>query len=189
MENLVIAPLTDTQAVRGGLTALLVDVVDHGGLVHFMAPLAPAEARAFWDGALASMARGERLMFGAFQDGLLVGTVTVILHSPPNAPYRAEIAKMMTLSSHRRRGVARALLRVAERESQKRGKTLLMLDTAAEGGSSALYEAEGFIRFGTVPGHSQRPHGGCCDTDFYYKQVKPLYRWLSPFPGADHAAS
>jgi GNAT superfamily N-acetyltransferase len=171
VQDLVIAPLTDTPAIRAGLAALLVDVVDHGGLVHFMAPLSPAEAQAFWDGALASMARGERLIFGAFQDGLLVGTVTVILHSPPNAPYRAEIAKMMTLSSHRRRGVARALLRVAEGESLKRGKTLLMLDTAAEGGSSALYEAEGFTRFGTVPGHAERPHGGRCDTNFYYKRV------------------
>jgi len=171
VQDLVIAPLTNTPGTRAGLAALLVDVVDHGGGVHFMAPLAPAEARAFWDGALASMARGERLIFGAFQDGLLVGTVTVILHSPPNAPYRAEIAKMMTLSSHRRRGVARALLRVAEGESLKRGKTLLMLDTAAEGGSSALYETEGFTRFGTVPGHAERPHGGRCATNFYYKQV------------------
>ena len=183
MENLVIAPLNDTQAIRAGLTALLVDVVDHGGLVHFMAPLAPGEAQAFWDGALASMARGERLIFGAFDYDLLVGTVTVILHSPPNAPYRAEIAKMMTLSTHRRRGVARVLLRVAERESLKHGKTLLMLDTAAEGGSSALYEAEGFIRFGTVPGHACRPHGGRCDTDFYYKQVKTTLSLAFAFSG------
>jgi GNAT superfamily N-acetyltransferase len=172
VQDLVIAPLTDTPDIRAGLAALLVDVVDHGGLVHFMAPLSPAEALTFWDGALVSMARGERLILGAFDGDLLVGTVTVILHSPPNAPYRAEIAKMMTLSSHRRRGVARALLRVAEGESLKRGKTLLMLDTAAEGGSSALYETEGFTRFGTVPGHSERPHGGRCDTNFYYKQVQ-----------------
>jgi len=172
VQDLVIAPLGDTPAIRTGLTALLVDVVDHGGGVHFMAPLAPAEAHAFWDDALASMARGERLIFGAFDGDLLVGTVTVILYSPPNAPYRAEIAKMMTLSSHRRRGVARALLRLADRESLKHGKTLLMLDTAAEGGSSALYETEGFTRFGTVPGHAERPHGGRCDTNFYYKQVQ-----------------
>jgi GNAT superfamily N-acetyltransferase len=172
MENLVIAPVTDTPAIRAGLRDLLVDVVDHGGLVHFMAPLAPADAEAFWDGALASMTRGERLIFAGFHDGLLVGTVTVILASPPNAPYRGEVAKMMTLTGYRRRGVARTLLRLAEREGLKHGKTLLMLDTAAEGGSSALYEAEGFILCGTVPDHACRPHGGRCGTNFYYKQVE-----------------
>jgi GNAT superfamily N-acetyltransferase len=171
MEDLVIAPITDTPAIRAGLRDLLVDVVDHGGLVHFMAPLAPSEAQAFWEGALESLARGERLMFGAFDNDALVGTVTVILKSPPNAPHRAEIAKMMTLSSHRRLGVARALLRTAEREGATHGKTLLMLDTAAEGGSSTLYEGEGFIFCGVVPDHAHRPHGGLCATNFYYKQI------------------
>ena len=83
----------------------------------------------------------------------------------------AEVAKMMTLSSHRRRGIARALLRHAEREGLKHGKTLLTLDTAAEGGSSALYESEGFVFMGSMPGHAYRPHGGLCATRFYYKQL------------------
>jgi len=166
-----IAPLTDTPAIRAGLRDLLVDVVDHGGAVHFMVPLSPAEAETFWDGALDSMTRGERLMFGAFDQGLLVGTVTLILQSPPNAPHRAEVAKMMTLSSHRRRGVARALLRHAEREGRKHGKTLLMLDTSAEGGSSALYESEGFIHCGTVPDFYVKPYGGLGATKYYYKRA------------------
>jgi len=168
---MVIAAVTDTPAIRAGLRDLLVDVVDHGGAVHFMAPLAPAEAEEFWDGALASMTRGERLMFAAFDGELLVGTVTIILKSPPNAPHRAEIAKMMTMSSHRRRGIARALLRHAEREGLKHGKTLLTLDTAAEGGSSALYASEGFTLMGGMPDHAYWPHGGLCGTHFYYKHL------------------
>ena len=166
-----IAAVTDTKTIRAGLRDLLVDVVDHGGAVHFMAPLQPKDAETFWDGAFASMARGERLMFAAFDGGLLVGTVTVILKSPPNAPHRAEIAKMMTLSTHRRRGIARALLRHAEGEGLKHGKTLLTLDTSAEGGSAALYESECFTFMGTMPGHAYRPHGGLCGTRFYYKHL------------------
>jgi GNAT superfamily N-acetyltransferase len=168
---LKIRALADTPVLRAGLRDLLVDVVDHGGLVHFMAPLSPDEADAFWDDALTSMARGERLMFAAFDGEWLVGTVTIILKSPPNAPHRAEIAKMMTLSTHRRRGIARALLRHAEREGLKHGKSLLTLDTAAEGGSSALYESEGFTFMGMMPGHAYRPHGGLCGTHFYYKHI------------------
>jgi hypothetical protein len=48
---LTIRSLSDTPAIRAGLRDLLVDVVDHGGLVHFMAPLSPGEADAFWDGS------------------------------------------------------------------------------------------------------------------------------------------
>jgi hypothetical protein len=169
--GIAIALLTDTPAIRAGLRDLLVDVVNHGGAVHFMAPLAPAEAEAFWDGALASMARNERLIFGAFDQDLLVGTASIILTSPPNAPFRGEVAKMMTMSTHRRRGIARALLRHAEREGLKHGKTLLMLDTAAEGGSSALYESEGFVFCGTVPEFYWRPHGGLGATKYYYKHI------------------
>lgn len=166
-----IVPLTDTPAIRAGLRDLLVDVVDSGGSVHFMAPLAASQADAFWSGALKSAAKGERLMFGAFDGDVLAATVTLILQSPPNAPHRGEIAKMMTLSTHRRQGLARALLRHAEQEGLKRGKTLLMLDTSAEGGSPALYESEGFVLLGVMPGHACRPHGGLCATNFYYKQV------------------
>jgi len=164
--------LTDTPAIRASLRDLLVDVVDHGGAVHFMAPLPPAEADAFWADTLQSAARGERLMFGAFDGEVLAATVSLVLKSPPNAPHRAEIAKMMTLSTHRRRGLARALLRHAEQEGLKRGKTLLMLDTSAEGGSSALYESEGFVLLGVMPDHAYRPHGGLCATKFYYKQTR-----------------
>jgi ribosomal protein S18 acetylase RimI-like enzyme len=169
-----IASLADTPAIRAGLRDLLVDVVDHGGAVHFMAPLAPAEAEAFWDCALESMKRGERLIFAAFDRNLLVGTASIILKSTPNAPHRAEVAKMMTLSSHRRRGIGRALLRHIEREGVKQGKTLLLLDTAAEGESSALYESEGFVFCGTVPDYYVRPYGGLGATKYYYKHVGTL---------------
>lgn len=166
-----IRALEDTPAIRDGLAALLVDVVEQGGLVHFMAPLTKAEAAAFWAGVLEAGARGERLVFGAFDGPLLVGTVSLIVNSPPNAPHRAEVSKMMTLSSHRRRGVARALLRHAEREGLAHGKTLLILDTAEEGGSADFYESAGYTLFGTVPDHALRPQGGLAATRFYYKHL------------------
>ncbi len=60
---LKIEALADAPAIRAGLRDLLVDVVDAGGLVHFMAPPSHEEADAFWDGALQSAASGERLPF------------------------------------------------------------------------------------------------------------------------------
>jgi ribosomal protein S18 acetylase RimI-like enzyme len=166
-----IAAVTNTKTIRAGLRDLLVDVVDHGGSVHFMAPLQPQDAEIFWDGALASMARGERLMFAAFDGEVLAGTVTVILKSPPNAPHRAEIAKMMTRVSHRGRGVATALLHAAEALAVARGRTLLTLDTATEEGASVLYERLGFTFAGEIPDYALKPHGGLTGTRLYWKRI------------------
>ena len=47
-----------------------------------------------------------------------------------------------------------------------------ILDTAAEGGSSALYASEGFVFMGGMPGHAYRPRGGLCGTHFYYKHLR-----------------
>ena len=105
-------------------------MVANGGSVSFMHPLAPEVADAFWEGSLAAAARGERIVLGAFDGERLVGTVTLLLDCPPNQPHRAEIAKLMTRLSHRGRGVAAALMRAAEDLAGKRGRTLLVLDTA-----------------------------------------------------------
>ena len=47
----------------------------------------------------------------------------------------------------------------------------MTLDTAAEGGSSALYASEGFTLMGGMPDHAYWPHGGLCGTHFYYKHL------------------
>jgi ribosomal protein S18 acetylase RimI-like enzyme len=153
------------------LAALLVAVVAGGGSVSFMHPLALQEARQFWTDAMASAARGERVVLGALEGGMLLGTVTLLLSFPPNQPHRAEIAKMMTLPAARRRGVAGQLLRAAEALAVERGKTLLMLDTASDGGAAHLYEAHGFTLAGTVPDFAFKPHGGLSGTMFYWKRI------------------
>ncbi len=87
--------LTDTPATRAMLADMLIEVVADGGSVSFMHPLALPAAAAFWEGALAAAARGERLLLGAWDGGLLAGTVSLLLHCPPNQPHRAEIAKLI----------------------------------------------------------------------------------------------
>ena len=121
-------------------------------------------AEAFWDGALAAAARDERIVLGAWDGEVLVGTVTLLLDCPPNQPHRAEIAKLMTRLSHRGRGVAAALMRAAESRAVERARTLLVLDTATEGGASGLYEKLGFVLAGTIPDYALKPHGGLTGT-------------------------
>jgi ribosomal protein S18 acetylase RimI-like enzyme len=171
MQGIEIRPLGASPEVSDMLGEILVEVVAHGGSVSFMHPLAATEARAFWDDALAAAERGERIVLGAWDGGALVGTVTLLLRCPPNQPHRAEIAKLMTRVSHRGRGVATALMRAAECLAAERSRTLLVLDTATEGGASALYEGLGFRFAGEIPDYALKPHGGLTGTMIYWKRI------------------
>ena len=153
------------------LSEILLETVANGGSVSFMHPLEPETSDTFWRDALAAADRGERIVLGAWDGELLVGTVTLLLDCPPNQPHRAEIAKMMTRISHRGRGVATALLHVAERLAVQRGRTLLVLDTAVDGGASGLYEKLGFTFAGTIPDYAFKPHGGLTRTMIYWKRI------------------
>lgn len=172
MPDITIAPLAATADNRILLAEMLVETVAHGGSVSFMHPLAMAEAEAFWAGSLAAAALGERIVFGAWDDVALVGTLTLHLALPPNQPHRAEFAKMMTRVSRRGQGVATALARAAETEAIARGRSLLVLDTATDGGAAALYERLGFTRAGEIPDYALKPHGGLTGTLIYWKRVQ-----------------
>ena len=171
MPELEIAEVGPSPEVRSMLSEILIEVVANGGSVSFMHPLERDAADQFWEGALASAARGERIVFGAWDGDVLAGTVTVLLDLPPNQPHRAEIAKMMTRLSHRGRGVATALMRAAERRAAELGRTLLVLDTATEDGASGLYERLGFTLAGTIPDYALKPHGGLTGTNVYWKRI------------------
>jgi GNAT superfamily N-acetyltransferase len=166
-----IAPLHRDPANSAALAEILVEVVAGGGSVGFMHPLAPCAALAFWHDALAAGARGERVLLGAWDGALLAGTVSLLLACPPNQPHRAEIAKLMTRPSHRGRGVARALMQRAEALAIQHGKTLLVLDTATEGGAAPLYQALGYTLAGSIPGYALKPHGGLTGTMLFWKAI------------------
>jgi ribosomal protein S18 acetylase RimI-like enzyme len=171
MSKIEIKTLGAAPGTREMLSEILIETVANGGSVSFMHPLQPEAARAFWDGALAAAERGERIVLGAWDGDLLAGTVTLLLDCPPNQPHRAEIAKLMTRASHRGRGVATALMRAAEQLAVARARTLLVLDTATEGGASRLYERLGFILTGEVPDYALKPHGGLTGTLIYWKRI------------------
>ncbi len=171
MQEYTITALTSSPSVIAALADLLIETVAHGGSVSFMHPLATADAIAFWESSLAAADRGERMVLGAYDGELLIGTVTLLLDCPPNQPHRAEIAKMMTRVSRRGQGVAKSLLVRAEHIATERGKTLLTLDTASDEGAAGLYEKSGFQRAGEIPFYALKPHGGLSGTIIYWKLI------------------
>jgi ribosomal protein S18 acetylase RimI-like enzyme len=77
----------------------------------------------------------------------------------------------MTRVSHRGRGLALALMRAAEELAVLRARSLLVLDTATEGGAGGLYERLGFTLTGEIPDYALKPHGGLTGTMIYWKRI------------------
>ena len=152
-----------------GLSDVLIDCVEGGASVSFMLPMTRAKADAFWRGASASVARGERVVLAAEDaTGTIVGTVQVILQQPENQPHRGDLVKMLVHRRARRRGVGAALLAGAERSALGAGKTLLVLDTASHD-AERLYARQGWQRCGRIPDYALLPDGAPCATTIYFK--------------------
>ena len=153
------------------LADILIDCVEGGASVSFMAPLARAKAEAFWQGVAAGVASDDRILLVAFDGAAIVGTVQLLLRQPENQPHRADIAKMLVTTQARRRGIGAQLMRAAEAEARGAGKTLLVLDTVTASDAARLYERLGWIRVGEIPGYALWPDGRPCPTTYYYKPL------------------
>lgn len=152
------------------LAEVLVDCVAGGASVSFMAPFGQDDAAAFFRKVIASIERGETVLVAARIGGRIVGSVQLGLDTPPNQPHRADVKKMLTHRSARRRGVGAAMLTRIEAEAKERGRTLLVLDTAS-GDAERLYARAGWQRVGVIPDYALWPDGGFCDTTLFWKRV------------------
>jgi ribosomal protein S18 acetylase RimI-like enzyme len=171
MTGIDITALAPSAAIQAALCDILIETVAGGGSVSFMHPLDRADAARFWDAAFAAAARNERVILGAWRDGVLTGTVTLLLDCPPNQPHRGEIAKLMTRAAYRGQGIASELMRAAEAEAARRGRTLLVLDTAIDGGAASFYDRLGYTLSGEIPEYALKPHGGLTGTLIYWKKI------------------
>jgi GNAT superfamily N-acetyltransferase len=157
-------------AAVAGLADVLLDCVRGGASVSFMDSLTDEEARAFYETVREEAAAGRRLLLAAFDGDEVVGTVQVLLATPPNAPHRGEIAKLLVRRSARGRGIGVALMERAESEARAVGKTLLVLDTAS-GAAEHIYTQLGWTRVGDVPDYALYPDGRPVATTFFYKRI------------------
>ena len=163
--------VAEVRAQLDGLAAVLVDCVEGGASVGYMAPFSHEQARAAFEGFAAEVEQGRRLLLAAFADGALVGTVQVVLATPANQPHRGEIARMLVRRSARRRGIAQQLMARAEREALAEGKTLLVLDAVTGGDAARLYDRLGWTTVGVIPNYALYPDGRPCDTTVFWKAL------------------
>jgi GNAT superfamily N-acetyltransferase len=166
----------EAEARLDELSDILVDAVAHGASVNFMAGFRRDEAREFWRGQLPGIGGGGTRLLVGEDGGRLVGTALLFLAHQPNAPHRAEVGKMLVLSSHRRRGLGRRLLAAAEGAALQAGRTLLLLDTETGSAGDLLYRRCGWTAVGGVPDHSFTAEGRLAGATVFYKALGPHRR-------------
>lgn len=153
----------DGMAIEANLAALsriLVDSVAGGAAIGFMAPVSAQQATRFWlEDVRPAVEAGYRIVFGAWRDGELLGTVQLLLAMPPNQPHRCEIAKMIVHPHARRLGIGRALMHRALERASELGKTLVTLDTRTGDVAEPLYASVGFEVAGIIPDYAFDPDG------------------------------
>ena len=155
----------------GALAYVLLDCVEGGASVSFMASLSKADAESFFEKVLEEVQHGNRILLAAFIDSELVGTVQILTAMPPNQPHRADVAKLLVLRSARGQGVGSRLMKHVEEASRLAGKTLLVLDTATGDLAERLYMRLGWTRVGVIPRYALYPDGTWCDTTIFWKHL------------------
>ncbi len=165
-------PYEEVALYVGGLADTLYACVQTGASVGYVLPFERAQARSYWEDLLPAIQRGERLVFAAMDDGRIIGTVQLLLNTPPNGAHRAELSKLLVSPDERRRGVARALMRKAERVALASGRNLIVLDTAQGDPAETLYRSLGYQTAGVIPGYASTPKGKLAATTVMYKSLE-----------------
>jgi GNAT superfamily N-acetyltransferase len=160
------------EAALDQLSSVLVDCVEGGASVSFMAPFSHDDGLAFFRRIAASVAAGETVLLAAKLDDRIVGTVQLGLDTPPNQPHRADVKKMLVHRSARGRGIGMALMAAVEGVAKQRGRWLLVLDTVPGMDGYRLYRRAGWTESGIIPDYALFPDGRLCDTALFWKRLK-----------------
>ncbi|MFJ8667175.1 GNAT family N-acetyltransferase [Streptomyces sp. NPDC093600] len=159
----------------GGLAVLLVDAVDGGASLGFLAPLEPADAAAWWLGVAEEARQGLRNVWAAHGPaGEVLGAVTLVRTDKPNGRHRGEIARLIVHREARGQGLGARLLAAAESHAGEAGLSLLVLDTQTDSPAEALYRKAGWTPAGTIPDFAADPTGVLRPTTLYYKRLPTM---------------
>lgn len=148
----MIEPLTPpvADADLRDLAGLLVDAVESGAAVSFLAPLTVEEAEAWWRTAVSS-ADPRAIFLVARAEARIIGTVQLHPAWAPNQPHRAELVKLLVHRRSRGAGLGARLMEAAEEAAREAGFTLLTLDAKRGGAAERLYRRLGWTHAGTIP--------------------------------------
>lgn len=153
------------------LAHLLVDAVDSGAAVSFVAPLTVEAAEEWWRKTIAG-ASARAIFLVARDRGGIAGTVQLHPAWAPNQPHRAEVAKLLVHRRARRSGLGSRLMHEIEEAARHAGFTLLTLDAKRGAAADHLYRRLGWTAVGAIPAYAVDPDGITPhDAVIFYKQL------------------
>jgi GNAT superfamily N-acetyltransferase len=153
------------------LAHLLVDAVESGAAVSFLAPLTLERAEDWWRRAVSGCHSGAIFLVARDAEGI-VGTVQLHPAWAPNQPHRAEIVKLLVHRRGRRAGLGTRLMRTIEDAARRGGFSLLTLDAKRGAAAEYLYRQLGWAYAGTIPGFAFDPDGITPhDAVVFYKEL------------------
>ncbi|MET8623968.1 GNAT family N-acetyltransferase [Kitasatospora sp. NPDC004669] len=155
------------------LAGLLVETVNGGASVGFLASLEPGESSAWWRALIPDVAAGRLVVWTARAEaaGRLAGTVQLRPATTANGRRRGEVAKLMVHPADRGHRLAGRLLAALEERAARWGLRLLVLDTETGSPAERLYEATGWTRVGSVPDYAADPKGTLHPTTIFFKSL------------------
>lgn len=165
VENIRIEQIKSMEENVNELSELLVQVVDDGASIGFLPPMQLSVANKYWRNVL----NRDVVLFVAKINNQIAGSIQLHLCMKPSGMHRAEIAKLMTSPNYRRIGVARALMKAAEKRAREEGRSLLVLDTREGDPSNILYTSLAYIQAGKIPYYAKSANGQFDSTIIYYK--------------------
>lgn len=157
---------------RRGLIALLLDAVEHGASIGFLADFDEAQAHTYINSVQADLEHGSLLLWVVVDnDEQVLASVQLGLCQKANGRNRAEVQKLLVLHQARRRGLGQQLMSALELAARQHQRGLLYLDTEAGSAAEAFYQALGYTRVGELPNYCQNPAGHYAPTAIYFKTL------------------
>ena len=153
------------------LSYVLMDAVQSGAAVSFLASLTFDRAQDWWRETIAGSHARAIFLVARGVDGI-VGTVQLHPAWAPNQPHRAEIAKLLVHRRYRRQGLATELMQTVEDTARRAGFRLLTLDAKRGAAAEQLYRHLGWTAVGTIPRFAFDPDGSTPhDAVVFYKEL------------------
>lgn len=152
------------------LALLLVEAVESGAAVSFVAPLSLEAAVEWWRTTIAGADPRAVFLVVRDEEGI-AGTVQLHPAWAPNQQHRAEIVKLLVHHRSQRAGIGTQLMHAVEDAARSGGFSLLTLDAKRGAPAESLYRRLGWTPVGTIPRYAVDPDGTPHDAVFFYKEL------------------
>jgi GNAT superfamily N-acetyltransferase len=166
-----VLPAAEVADRASELGSLLLDAVDDGASIGFLASVTTAQLNEYWTAA-AQPEKGYRVLV-AQDSSVIEGVVIVAPILNDIQPHRSEVLKMVVRRRARGRGVARLLMRAAEAEAARMNRPVMTLFTRDGCAAEKLYASLGWHKLGVIPDGSLKPDGTLCSAAVFYKRASP----------------